>query len=193
VLKVRVEEVEAIYRSDIVSSLIRSIHRVAATHFEPVKPRDIPALLRVRLFDEVDLARAKEVAEILRREYDRNKNVFGDVRPELIVRVKESYPFHPLYIDVLLDILDKHRGLQKTRDLLRISRKVIRAIISDYENVYDLIMPWHIDVERDDIRSLLLTSGYEMFRLPVEEDIVKRCSTLCKALDSQEMLQRLCS
>jgi predicted AAA+ superfamily ATPase len=175
-----VEEVEAIYRSDIVSSLIRAIHRVSVTHFEPVKPRDIPALLRVRLFDEVDLARAKEVAEILRREYDRNKNVFEDVRPELIVRIKESYPFHPLYIDVLLDILDKHRGLQKTRDLLRISRKVIRAIISDHENVYDLVMPWHIDVERDDIRSLLLSSGYEMFRLPIEEDIVERCSNYAK-------------
>jgi len=173
-------EIETIYRSDIVLSLIRAIHRVSATHFEPVKPRDIPALLRVRLFDEVDLARAKEVAEILRREYDRNKNVFGDVRPELITRIRETYPFHPLYIDVLLDVLDKHRGLQKTRDLLRISRKVIRAVVNDRENVYDLVMPWHIDVERDDIRSLLLSSGYEMFRLPVEEDIVKRCSSYAK-------------
>jgi predicted AAA+ superfamily ATPase len=173
-------EIETIYRSDIVFSLIKSIHRVSATHFEPVKPRDIPALLRVRLFDEVDLARAKEVTEMLRREYDRNKNVFGDVRPELITRVRETYPFHPLYIDVLLDVLDKHRGLQKTRDLLRISRKVIRAVINDRENVYDLVMPWHIDVERDDIRSLLLTSGYEMFRLPIEEDIVKRCNTYAK-------------
>jgi predicted AAA+ superfamily ATPase len=173
-------EIETIYRSDIVLSLIRAIHRVSATHFEPVKPRDIPALLRVRLFDEVDLARAKEVTEILRREYDRNKNVFGDVRPELITRVRETYPFHPLYIDVLLDVLDKHRGLQKTRDLLRISRKVIREVINDRENTYDLVMPWHIDVERDDIRSLLLSSGYEMFRLPVEEDIVRRCSTYVK-------------
>jgi len=173
-------EIEAIYRSDIVLSLIRAVHRVSATHFEPVKPRDIPALLRVRLFDEIDLAKAKEVAEILRREYDRNKNVFGDVRPELITRVRETYPFHPLYIDVLLDILDKHRGLQKTRDLLRISRKVVRAVINDRENVYDLVMPWHIDVERDDIRSLLLTSGYEMFRLPIEEDIVRRCNTYAK-------------
>jgi len=168
-------EVERIYQTDIVLSLVRSVHRVATKHLEPVKPGDIPALLRVRLFDEIDRVKAKEIAEILRIEYDRNRNVFGDVRPDLLMRVKDTYPFHQLYIHVLLDVLDKHRGLQKTRDLLRISRKVVRAVANDSENVYDLIMPWHIDVEREDIRSLLLTLDYEMFRLPVEEDIIKRC------------------
>jgi Predicted ATPase (AAA+ superfamily) len=80
---------------------------------------------------------------------------------KLIMRVRETYPFHPLYVDTLLDILDKHEGLQKTRDLLRISRKVVRAVVGDKQNVYDLIMPWHIDVEMDDIRNLLLAPNYE--------------------------------
>jgi len=190
-VKGEVTEVEVIYRSDIALSLVRSIQKVAAKHLEPVKPKDIPALLRVRLLDEVDSNKAKEVVEILRREYDRNKNVFGNVSPELITRVREAYPFHPLYIDVLLDILDKHRGLQKTRDLLRISRKVVRAIVGDRENAYDLIMPWHIDVERDDIRNLLLTSDYEMFRLPVEEDIVKRCNNYAKPWIAKDVAKAL--
>jgi len=174
-------EAQRIYKSsDVLHSLAGAIGRVSAAPLEPVKPNEISVLLRIRLFDEIDHARAKEVAEILKQEYDGNNNVFGQVDPKLITRVRETYPFHPLYIDTLLDILDKHEGLQKTRDLLRISRKVMRAIINDKQNVYDLIMPWHIDVEMDDIRNLLLTPSYESFRLPIEEDIIKRCNNYVK-------------
>jgi len=174
-------ETQSIYKgSDVVHGLAEAIGRVSAAPLEPVKPNEIPVLLRIRLFDEIDHARAKEVAEILRQEYDGNKIVFGQVDTNLITRVGETYPFHPLYIDTLLDILDKHEGLQKTRDLLRISRKVVRAIINDKQNVYDLIMPWHIDVEMDDIRNLLLAPSYESFRLPIEEDIIKRCNNYVK-------------
>ena len=174
-------EAQRIYKSsDVLHSLAEAIGRVSAAPLEPVKPNEISVLLRIRLFDEIDHARAKEVAEILKQEYDGNKNVFGQVDPKLITRVRETYPFHPLYIDTLLDILDKHEGLQKTRDLLRISRKVMRAIINDKQNVYDLIMPWHIDVEMDDIRNLLLAPSYESFRLPIEEDIIKRCNNYVK-------------
>jgi predicted AAA+ superfamily ATPase len=168
-------EVEEVYRSEIVRALLRVIGRVEAKPVEPVKPRDIPMLLRVRLFDEVDSTRAREVDEILRQEYDRNRQVFGEVSAELVSSIRVTYPFHPKYVEVLLDVLDKHRGLQKTRDLLKISRKVVRYVVNDRENAYDLIMPWHIDVERDDIRNLLLSSGYEALRLPVDEDIVRRC------------------
>jgi predicted AAA+ superfamily ATPase len=168
-------EVEEVYRSEIVRALLRVIGRVEAKPVEPVKPRDIPMLLRVRLFDEVDSTRAREVDEILKQEYDRNRQVFGEVSAELVSSIRVTYPFHPKYVEVLLDVLDKHRGLQKTRDLLKISRKVVRYVVNDRENTYDLIMPWHIDVERDDIRNLLLSSGYEALRLPVDEDIVRRC------------------
>jgi len=163
-----------------VYGLAEAIGRVSAAPLEPVKPNEIPVLLRIRLFEKIDHARAKEVAEILEQEYDRNKNVFGQVDSKLIMRVRETYPFHPLYVDTLLDILDKHEGLQKTRDLLRISRKVVRAVVGDKQNVYDLIMPWHIDVEMDDIRNLLLAPNYESFRLPIEEDIIKRCNSYVK-------------
>jgi hypothetical protein len=174
-------ETQSIYKSsDVVHSLADFIGRVSAAPLEPVKPDEIPALLRIRLFDKIDHAKAKNVANILWQEYNGNKNVFGQVDPKLITRVRETYPFHPLYIDTLLDILDKHEGLQKTRDLLRISRKVVRAIINDKQNVYDLIMPWHIDVEMDDIRNLLLAPSYESFRLPIEEDIIKRCNNYVK-------------
>ena len=170
------EELESNYESEIVRSLNKAIHRVSATYLEPVMPKDIPALLRIRLFDKVDYGRAKEVMEILRRDYDRDKEIFGEEAEKVTERVKETYPFHPLYIDTLLDILDKHRGLQKTRDLLRISRMVVRAVVNDKDDTYDLILPWHIDVERDHVKDLLLKSGYEAFRLPLEEDIVKRCN-----------------
>ena len=175
------EEYEETYRTDITRALSRAIHRVAAQNFEPVKPKDVPSLLRVRLFEKIDEAKASEVVDLLRKEYERNKNIFGEVRFD-IREIKNSYPFHSKYISALLDILDKHEGLQKTRDLLRISRKVLRHIIRDEKITYDLIMPWHIDIEEEDIGTLLLShKSYEGFKIVVEEDITKKCSDYQKS------------
>jgi hypothetical protein len=152
-------------------NIFKALARVHSDYVEPISPRNIPALLKIRLFEEVDVRKAREVYEIMRKIYE-DREVFG-VMTTPPSELLETYPFHSLYISTLVDILDKHSGLQKTRDLLRVSRKVLRAALRD-ERIYELIMPWHIDLENDSIRNMLLVGDYEGFKLIVEEDIKRR-------------------
>lgn len=166
--------VETTYHSvrQTVENIFKALKRVSSEYIEPIAPQNIPALLRTRLFEEIDVKRARDVHEAIRRIYEENREIFG-VQAPAIGELLKTYPFHPLYISTLLDILEKHEGLQKTRDLLRISRKVLREVLND-KRAFDLIMPWHIDVTKDTIRNTLLIGEYEGFKPIVEEDINER-------------------
>ena len=163
-----------------IERMFKSLARVYAEYVEPIAPRNVPALLRTRLFEAVDERRAKDVFDMLRKAYEENKDVFGPhVIP--IEEMLKTYPFHPLYVDTLIEILDKHERLQKTRDLLRISRKVLREVLRE-SRPYDLIMPWHIDLTKDPIRNTLLVYEYEGFKPVVEEDLRERARYFEKPL-----------
>jgi predicted AAA+ superfamily ATPase len=173
--------VESTYRviKQSLDNIFKALARVHCEYIEPISPRNIPALLKTRLFEEVDVRKARDVYEIMRKVYE-DKEVFG-VMTTPPAELLETYPFHPLYISTLVEILDKHSGLQKTRDLLRVSRKVLRSVLRD-GRTYDLIMPWHIDLENDSIRNMLLIGDYEGFKLIVEEDIKGRTKNYDKPL-----------
>ncbi|MCC6013990.1 MAG: ATP-binding protein [Candidatus Verstraetearchaeota archaeon] len=152
-----------------IERIFKSLGRIHTEYIEPIAPRNIPALLRTRLFEEIDERRARDVHDILYKTYEENKEIFG-AQVTLVGEVLNTYPFHPLYIDTLIDILDKHEYLQKTRDLLRISRNVLREVLCE-NKPYDLIMPWHIDLTKDSIRHILLKGEYEGFNLVINDDI----------------------
>lgn len=185
--KERKVAVETTYRSieQDLENVFKALKRVFTECIEPIAPRNIPALLRARLFEVVDVKRARDVHDVLYKAYEEDKEVFGEGRT-IVEGVTRTYPFHPLYIDTLLDILDKHDGLQKTRDLLRVSRKVLREALRD-ERPYDLIMPWHIDVTKDSIRNTLLVGDYEGFKPVLEEDINERV----KLMGEKQLLSRI--
>jgi predicted AAA+ superfamily ATPase len=156
-----------------IERMFKALGRVYTEYIEPIAPRNVPALLRTRLFEEIDERRARDLHEMLQRTYEENKEVFG-AQATPIGEVLKTYPFHPLYISTLIDILEMHEALQKTRDLLRISRKVLREVLREKDKPYDLIMPWHIDLTKDPIRNTLLVGEYEGFKPVVEEDINER-------------------
>jgi predicted AAA+ superfamily ATPase len=155
-----------------IERIFKALGRIYTEYIEPIAPRNIPALLRTRLFENIDIARAGIIYNTLRRTYEENKEIFG-TQVTWIGEIMETYPFHPLYIDTLKDILEKHEGLQKTRDLLRISRKVVREVLRE-NRPYDLIMSWHIDLTKDPIGNTLLIGDYQEFKPIIEEDIKKR-------------------
>jgi predicted AAA+ superfamily ATPase len=155
-----------------IEKIFKSLGKVYTEYIEPIAPKNIPALLRTRLFESIDRMRARDVYDILSKTYEENKEIFG-TQVTWIGEVIETYPFHPLYIDTLKDILEKHEKLQKTRDLLRISRKVLREVLRE-SRPYDLIMPWHIDLTKDSIGNTLLIGDYQDFKPIIEEDIKKR-------------------
>jgi predicted AAA+ superfamily ATPase len=155
-----------------VENIFKSLGKVFTEYIEPIAPKNIPALLRTRLFENIDNIMATSVYGLLSKIYEENKEIFG-TQVSWFGEVINTYPFHPLYIDTLKDILEKHENLQKTRDLLRISRKVLREVLRE-SRPYDLIMPWHIDLTKDPIKNTLLVGNYEEFKQIVEEDIKER-------------------
>ncbi|MEM4970342.1 MAG: DUF499 domain-containing protein [Sulfolobales archaeon] len=177
-----IKNIERVYRSieDILASIAKALGRVSPIYIEPVSPRNIPALLRARLFSYIDTAKASEIRSSLLNVY-RNNEVFDqDLAKRVSTHIVETYPFHPLYIDTLIDILDKHEMLQKTRDLLRISRAILRSIARGGEG-YELIMPWHIDLADPSLSAYLL-KGFEGFRTVIENDIRDRARRYEKPL-----------
>ncbi|MGB9622605.1 MAG: DUF499 domain-containing protein, partial [Candidatus Bathyarchaeia archaeon] len=84
---------------------------------------------------------------------------------------KETYPFHPKYVEVLQEFVTRNKDLQKTRDAVRITRKVVRRILRLKKDA-SFIMPWHIDLKDRDIRSRILTQSRSEFMDVVSRDIV---------------------
>ncbi|MEM3056928.1 MAG: DUF499 domain-containing protein, partial [Candidatus Bathyarchaeia archaeon] len=88
-----------------------------------------------------------------------------------VATVRDTYPFHPKYIEVLHEFVTRNKDLQKTRDAIRITRKVVRRVLRGAEDP-DLIMPWHIDLRDGDIRNRVLTDSYKEFRDVASRDLV---------------------
>lgn len=160
----------------VLGSLFRALRRVASYIVEPIAPKNVPTLLKVRLFESVDTIMAHRIAQELGEVFKGDHEVFDNSLAGLALgRVVEYYPFHPLYVDVLKEVLELHEGLQKTRDLLRITRKVLRKVVRDVEG-YGLVMPWHIDLTDDSMAAIMLSS-YDEFRSVVHEDVEGRTRT----------------
>ncbi|MEL9908253.1 MAG: DUF499 domain-containing protein [Desulfurococcus sp.] len=171
-------EVEERYKSQlgVVTSLYRSVSRVASRRIVPVASSDIPSILRVRIFESVDDKAAKALSSSLAKLYgaEENKELFGEDAVRKAQQVEKTYPFHPSYIETLVDILDKHEGLEKTRDAIKITRKVVRRL-AEVGSPAELVMPFHIDVEDQEIRGTLLSHElYRQYATIVEEDVVER-------------------
>ncbi len=157
-----------------IENIVRALSRVATFPIAPVQPPNLPAVLRTRLFEAIDKAKAAEIRNVLEREYSRGQEIFDSAAAKSVVdKVFETYPFHPMYISILLEIIANHSQLQKTRDFLRISRAVLRSIVNSGE-VFELVMPWHIDLTSDAFRTYLLR-GFEGFQQVINEDISGRC------------------
>jgi len=171
-------EVEERYKSQlsVVTSLYKSVSRVASRRIVPVAPSDIPSILKVRIFESIDHRAAKAVSSGLVKIYgaEENREFFGEDAVRKTHLAEKTYPFHPSYIETLVDIVDKHEGLEKTRDSIRITRKVIRKL-AEAKNPVELVMPFHIDVEDREIRGTLLSHElYRQYATVVEEDVVER-------------------
>lgn len=171
-------QVEERYKSslDVVTSLYKSASRVVARRIVPVAPSDVPSILKVRIFESVDQRAARALASTLAKLYtaEENREVFGEGAYREAQRAEKTYPFHPSYIDTLVDILDKHEGLEKTRDALRITRKVVRRLAKAGSKA-ELIMPFHIDLGDPEIKGLLFSHElYRQYAMIVEEDVLEK-------------------
>ena len=145
----------------------------------PVVPDDVVKVLQKRIFRKIPEEEAWRARDRLYKVYRENPELFGvesdwQFSPGELGRVataKETYPFHPKYVEVLQEFVTRNKDLQKTRDAIRITRKVVRSFLRGTEDA-DFIMPWHISLKNNDIRSRVLTENYREFRDVVNRDVV---------------------
>jgi len=163
----------------VVGRVFRNLQRESTRIIVPVAPRDVVSVLKKRIFKKIDPEAARKARDMLYGGYRENPELFGvetdwHFAPEESGRVmtaRDTYPFHPKYVEVLQEFIPRNPDLQKTRDAIRITRKVIRHLWRSREDP-SFIMPWHIDLRKRDIRRMVLTARFSDFNDAVSRDIV---------------------
>ncbi len=167
------EDVFTGYASKILGVLSRESTRLVT----PVAPDDVIKVLQRRVFKKVPEEEIFKARDRIYKIYRENPELFGvesdwQFSPEggRIATAKDTYPFHPKYVEVLQEFVTRNKDLQKTRDAIRITRKVVRRLLKVKEDA-DFIMPWHIDLKDKDIRNRVLTDSRKEFRDVASRDI----------------------
>ncbi|MEM3661088.1 MAG: DUF499 domain-containing protein [Thermoproteota archaeon] len=169
------EEVFKGYAGKVLSVLSRESTRTVI----PVTPDDVVKVLQKRIFKRIPEKEASTARDRLHSAYRGNPELFGveadwqfsPGETGMVATARDTYPFHPKYIEVLQEFVTRNKDLQKTRDAVRITRKVVRRFLRERGDA-EFIMPWHIDLRDNDIRSRVLTESRREFRDVSNRDIV---------------------
>ena len=174
-----------------VSPLVRAARRVGSTVIEPVSSGEFWRILRRRLFREIDNGYASSIAIELRNVYESEKDVFGN-DTSYADKLKQMYPLHPGFIEALRTIIERNERLQKTRDAIKIARRILRRLHERYragELDEDLVMAWHIDPSSPDVSMIL--HGFEAYKVVVDVDLVDNIRKLEAELGEKAELARM--
>lgn len=146
------------YNHRVVKALWDAVRRVGGAYsYTPVrtdKNDELVDVLKKRIFKNVDPDIRRRTLERIRSETN-DVEIFG--HEGLTPEMTRTYPFHPEYIQVLRTIIEK-TDLQRTRDMIRITRITVRNLIDRYERegfAPAIILPIHIDLTNDRIRGML--------------------------------------
>ncbi|WP_456328555.1 DUF499 domain-containing protein, partial [Archaeoglobus sp.] len=128
---------------EIVQSLWNTLKGLAEP-FEPLRSGDVDVVnvLRKRLFEDIPVSLKERTVQKFREKIVNYPEYFGSL--DYADKVAEYYPFSPEYINLLRTLIVRTE-MQRTRDALLISMKVLREIILSHEDP-DLIMPWHVNL-----------------------------------------------
>ncbi|MGC9202816.1 MAG: DUF499 domain-containing protein [Thermoproteota archaeon] len=161
------------------SNVLRALSRESTKTIVPVSPDDVVKVLNKNIFEFVPEDEALKARDKLYSAYREKPDLFGvesdwqfsPGEAGKVATARETYPFHPKYVEVLEEFVTRNKDLQKTRDAIRITRKVVRRILRGREDA-SFIMPWHIDLRDPDIRNRVLTESRREFRDVANRDIV---------------------
>jgi len=169
------EEVFRGYAGKVLGVLSRESTRIVV----PVSPDDVIRVLQRRIFKKIPDSEASKARDNLHATYRASPDLFGvesdwqfsSGEAGRVATAKDTYPFHPKYVEVLQEFVTRNKDLQKTRDAIRVTRKVVRTFLKEKGDA-DFILPWHIDLRDSDIRSRVLTESRREFNDVVNRDIV---------------------
>jgi len=153
-------EVEELYRDleDFIRGFFEAV-RDQATIIPPVKLEaetggDVVRILRKRIFGKSDMVVPSDVLAHYQGVY--RLELFPPVARR-VEALRESYPFHPTYIDTLLRHVaeKKPKVFQRTRFAILVTRKAVRRLWRSQRNP-DFIHVWSVDLEDEDISNAIL-------------------------------------
>jgi len=173
---------EYVHRPELVSAISSVLTRPNVEIIKPVGGRDLAEILRKRIFaydkGKFERLASEFVAKELTREYP------TQVRKVLEERgfwkaVKETYPFHPEFLNVLEKLAYRLPYLQRTRDAIKIAVNTVLALKEGLFKALDdevaLIMPYHIPIfVSEALDGTILRnapSEYEVFRLILKSNV----------------------
>jgi hypothetical protein len=115
---------------------------------------DIVRILRKRIFGKSDITIPGDVLAHYQGIYE--LEMFPYVARQMEA-LKESYPFHPTYIDILMRHIAERKPavFQRTRFAIFVTRKSVRKLWRSGRNP-DFIHVWSVDLEDDDISNAIL-------------------------------------
>jgi len=155
----------------ILEDITRAVTRVSASFIEPVSSGEFWRILQRRLFSRIDWDYAARLSRELEETYSQYRDVFGAAE-DVAESVARMYPLHPGFVETLRDIVERNDSLQKTRDALKIARRIVRRLYRLHVEgglAEDMLMAWHIDPTVKELTDIL--RGYDSYRIVVDVDL----------------------
>ncbi len=123
---------------------------------------ELHGVIKRRLFTRWDEKIAKQVADELRQLYQKVDAVPDSFRSAAYhERMLAGYPFHPELVDILAKRVGSIPQFNRTRGMLRLLARVVRAVWNKQREDAYIILPSDVDLADGDIKAEL-TKGLEV-------------------------------
>jgi len=175
---------EYVHRPELIRAVNEVLSRPSAEIIKPVERRDLAEILRKRIFscsrEEFEKLANDFIARELNREYPvQVRKVLDD--KGFWKEIRETYPFHPMFLNVIEKLAYKLPYLQRTRDAIKIAVHTVMALkeglFTALEDEVGLIMPYHIPLfSGEALDETILRNApdeYKMFQLILKSNVVE--------------------
>jgi len=185
-----IENTESWYEMEFVRKYWTALHRTAAKDLPALKIgaegiEEIVEVIKKRNFEAINMEDAEIAIKDFERVYKGNsEEVFGYYE-STINSLKITYPFHPDSIEILREVIERAE-LQKTRDMLKLTRRMIRLIWEKDDDPY-AIMPWHLDITLDVFNAELFKGRFTGYSFVARSDILQNA----ERFDNPELARKI--
>ena len=162
------------------TQMLNRIHSQLGRVIHPVAPSgeaDLPAILRKRLFYEVDENARQDTANAYAAVATRNGRGSGRLDYQGFY---DAYPFHPSLMNIITGRLAANRNFQRVRGTLRLLGSTLLEMRNG-NSAAALVHPYHVTPRTDRIRNEIINRpGFSELDPAIETDIIGRDSTAAK-------------
>ena len=175
---------EYVHSSELIRAINEVLSRPSVEIIKPVGRQDLAEILRRRVFahtkDQFNKLVGEYISRELSKEYpDQVKRVIDE--RGFWKNIRETYPFHPLFIDILEKLVYKLPYLQRTRDAIKIAVQTVLALrkglFNWLEDEINLVMPYHIPIFINEILDETIMRNapreYKVFQLILRGNVME--------------------